>query len=178
MKALITMMLVLGFITTDNWQFKVDTTKSSIKINGTSTVHDWVSDVNSFAVSGVMADDAVKDLKVVVDVKSIKSGKSIMDDKTYEALKAEKYAKVTFSAANLKIDGNNVVGNGQLQLVGVTKEIPIKAELIKIASGQAKVKGSVEVDMTKFGVEPPTAMFGTMVTGEKVTIEYQLLLNQ
>lgn len=178
MKTLITAILILGFMTTENWQFKADPTQSSITIFGTSSVHDWESDVKTFNVSGMMTDEAVKDLKVEVVVKSINSGKSIMDDKTYESLQASKYPKVVFSAANLTVNGNKVSGTGKLQLVGQTRDIPINAELITQTAGQAKVKGEVEIDMTKFGIDPPTAMFGTLETGEKVTIAYQLLLNK
>lgn len=178
MKTLITTLIVLGFMTSGQWQFKADNSQSTITVFGTSSVHDWESQVKTFTVSGQMAEKAVTNLKVEVTTKSITSGKSIMDDKTYEALKADKFAKITFTAAELAINGKQITGTGKLQLVGVTKDLPLKGEVISQTDSQAKVKGSVEVNMKDFGIDPPTAMFGTLETGEKVTIQYELILNK
>jgi hypothetical protein len=69
-------------------------TKSTVTINGSSNVHDWTSNAKNVSVAGALTVvggelTGIQSLKVVFPVKGIKSDKgSIMDDKTYDALKA------------------------------------------------------------------------------------------
>lgn len=101
-----------------------------------------------------------------------------MDDKTYEALKAEKFSNITFSAPELSVSGNQITGMGQLELAGVKKPFQIAAEKVESTDDNITIKGEVSLNMTDFGVTPPTAMFGTIETGELVKITYQLLINK
>jgi hypothetical protein len=39
-----------------------------------------------------------------------------------------------------------------------------------------RVTGKYELNMKDFGVKPPTLMLGTMRVGEKVTVNFDLLL--
>lgn len=178
MKTLTAIILILGLTTGQQWDFK--TTPSSlntIQVLGTSTVHDWESNVGDFTVAGTVNDDQITGLKVTVAAKSIKSGKSIMDDKTYEALKADQYANIQFSAKSLKVANGKINGEGTLTLVGVTKPVTISATSVAQDKG-FKISGTTELNMSDFGIEPPTAMFGSLKTGDAVTIKYELILNK
>src|SRR5262245_23062058 len=67
-----------------------------VSVEGTSSLHDWTSEVSKVDWSGKItlqgnALKAVQDVTVTIAVKSIKSEKGgMMDDKTYEAFKEEK----------------------------------------------------------------------------------------
>jgi len=178
MKILLTLLLTASLIGSGEWAFKSSKEQSTMMVLGTSTVHEWESEVNNFTVAGVMNDVNITNLNVEVVVSSIKSGKSIMDDKTYDALKGDEFDKIIFSADKLNVSGDDISGQGTLQLAGVSKSISITAKKVGSTASSATIKGAVELDMTDYGIEPPTAMFGTLETGEKVTIEYQLLLNK
>jgi len=178
MKTLIIGLTLFSLFSFNEWNFKANPAQSQLVIKGTSSVHDWESEVKDFKVSGVMSEEMINNLNVEITVKSIKSGKSIMDDKTYEALKADKFAKVQFMAPTLNVSGEQIVGNGTLVLAGQKKSVPITAKVIGQTASSFTVQGAVTLDMTEYGIEPPTAMFGTLETGETVTIEYQLLLNK
>lgn len=177
MKLLISTIMVLAMVNSQ-WSFMADANNSSMVVKGTSTVHDWTSNVGEFTVSGTIEENLVKGLKVLVTTKSIKSGKSIMDDKTYEALSGKAHPQVQFTASSLQIENGLINGDGQLTIAGETRPIKIQAETTSMPQNILKVKGSVLVKMSDFGIEPPTAMFGTLTTGNEVTIEYQLLLNK
>ena len=63
---------------------KLDKEKSKITIKGTSSIHEWESEVNDFQGSGLFNIQGnqitnAEDIQIKVVVKSIKSGKSIMD---------------------------------------------------------------------------------------------------
>ncbi len=158
------------------WSFKSDLSKSSMKIKGTSTVHDWTSDVEEFAVKGIYKDNAITDLEVSVKVASIKSGKSIMNDKTYDALQKDRHPYIYFKASKLAVSGQYATGTGTITVAGVSKPISIRARLVPEGSTTYSVSGEVRLQMTDFNIEPPTAMFGTMVTGDEVTIQYNVLI--
>lgn len=177
MKLLISAILALA-LTGNQWSFMADANNSIIAINGTSSVHDWTSHIEEFTVAGTVNDNSITGLDVVVKTQSIKSGKSIMDDKTYEALDSKKHPVIRFTAETLAIQNGSIKGTGQLTLAGVTKSLPLLATTSTMADGSLKVTGKVQVNMTEFGIEPPTAMFGTLTTGAEVTIDYQLLLNK
>ncbi|MCV9386539.1 YceI family protein [Reichenbachiella ulvae] len=156
---------------------KLDKANSTITIAGTSTVHDWESEVSIFNIEGTKSDNNITGLKVSIQVKSINSGKSLMDDKTYEALKEDKYPNIVFEAQQLSITGNKVSGSGQLTMAGKTKTVALNGKIISDANGILKVEGSNKINMKDYGIKPPTAMFGSIETGEEVTVKYNIKLN-
>ncbi|MEQ8470353.1 MAG: YceI family protein [Marinoscillum sp.] len=70
-----------------------------------------------------------------------------------------------------------VASDGKLKKAGTEREIPVTATYSK-ESGSQKISftGSVSIKMTDFNISPPTAMFGTMKTGDEVTIEYKIIV--
>ncbi len=151
---------------------------SEIKITGTSSLHDWEEEATSFDVTGDIQADKVANLQILIQTKSIKSGKSIMDDKTHEALKANKYPHITLKAESLVIKGTTISGQAQLQIAGKTKTISINSKLTDLGDNLVSVSGSLDIIMSEYGVDPPTAMFGTMVTGDKVNVQYLFKLKK
>lgn len=71
-------------------------------IKGTSNLHNWESKVNEVRANGGLTADAsglksINWLNVEIPVKTIKSEKgSIMDNKTYDALKADKFPNISY----------------------------------------------------------------------------------
>ncbi|MDZ7847890.1 MAG: YceI family protein [Owenweeksia sp.] len=86
--------------------YKTDQAQSSLKVSGTSTVHDW--EMEAKGMNGVMNVDLyedsmdIKNLSLTVEVNSLKSGKSVMDGKTYDALKEEKYPTINYKMTEAK----------------------------------------------------------------------------
>lgn len=176
MKAIITTLLIFGMYANQG-TFEANLSKSELLIKGTSTVHDWTSTVNDYKVTGVLTENEVNDLNVVVTTKSIKSGKSIMDDKTYDALQAEKFPVIGFSADKLSKSEGKISGKGILNLVGKDQSVQFTANTKPASDGALQVTGQVSITMSDFGIEPPTAMFGTITTGDEVTIQFNFILN-
>ncbi|MFY7878512.1 MAG: hypothetical protein ACOVP6_00455, partial [Lacibacter sp.] len=87
-------------------QAQVYTSKAhKVVINGSSNVHDWTSVVGIVNVQGdfIFSNGVLQKLngaQVVILTKSIKSTKnsSIMDDRTYSTLKADKNPNIVFTA--------------------------------------------------------------------------------
>ena len=58
---------------------------------------------------------------------------------------------------------------------GVEKEITLPL-ITTLRSGNMLVLGQVQIDMTDFGITPPTAMMGMLKTDPKVKIKFETLL--
>jgi polyisoprenoid-binding protein YceI len=155
---------------------------SQIYIHGTSTIHDWTSEVKDINGKTKIEFDenlkSISSLEFKVKVESIKSGKSKMDELTYEALKNEKNPYVYFQLNNIqKISGNKITANGNVTIAGVKKAIQVNGTIIK-ENKDLIIFGTKKINMKDFGIEPPTAMFGTIVVGEEVEVEFNLVLKQ
>jgi len=172
---------------------KLNLEKSTMTIDGTSTLHDWTSKVNQIEGQIEVADKVVKKLsqgakfdKVVfaAEVKSIESGRgNTMDNRTYEALKGDEHPQVTFTLVDgslSQIKGNEFTMNakGDLSIAGVTKPIELEVNGKQIDKETFTFSGSKGIDMTEFSIKPPTAMFGTIETGKDVTIKFDLVFNR
>jgi len=158
---------------------------STLIVSGTSTLHDW--EIEADQVSGYATFDIqegilskVSDLNIKVKSTDLKSGKSGMDNNTYKALKAEEFEYIIFklSESTLIKEGSNylVKGTGNLTVAGFTRQIDISSTC-EITSGTVKCKGSYTMKMTDWKIEPPTAMFGTIKTGDEITIDFETTFN-
>ncbi len=162
--------------------YRLATDESSVSILGNSSIHAWESSVDSFAVTARFhAEDGalvgVDSLIFIADVLSISSGKKIMDSKTRDALNAEAYPQIRFHAGErtARVYGDTIAVSGQLSLAGVSNDIDVTGTYRILANGDLNVSGTVEIDMTEYGVKPPTAMMGMLKTSPQVQIAYSML---
>jgi len=154
----------------------LDKANSQLSILGTSSVHDWASIVEKFDASATLKDNELANVKFEAQVKSIKSGKSGMDKNTYTALDADHHSKISFAASSLKIEGDKLTGNGSLTIKGKTNQIPVSLSIQQ--KGVYIISGEIDLKMTDYGVEPPTALLGTIKTGDTITIAITLSLKK
>lgn len=160
----------------------------SLVIKGSSNLHDWESPAKevratgSFTfVSGVLK--SLDALVVEIPVKSIKSPKgSIMDNKTYDALNAGSYPNINYKLAKVgtlsrKSDGSyDISTSGYLTIAGVTNMVDITVRGTTGADGSITFSGSKKLKMTDYKIKPPTALLGTLTTGDDVEIVFQVTL--
>jgi len=163
-------------------QWTIDNTKSEMTIFGTSNVHDWEETVET--IQGRMTAEvngnvisAITSLKITVPVESIKSGHRAMNKNTYNALNAEDYPNIQFVLKSIQINGKTIQCTGTLTVAGTSKTITTPVTY-SMSSGVITVKGSYSMNMTDFNVEPPTAMFGTIYTGEDIKLDFTLVLSK
>ena len=158
--------------------FKIDPKSFNMTINGTTNVHDFTTKVTQVNGEIVLnGPKQVQSLIVSIPVKSIKSGEKLMDTKTYEAFKADKYPLINFKlfeVSALEISGEKIVVtlSGNLTMAGVTRKIQIKSTGVNSKTGTYDFKGSVSLKMTDFDMKPPTAMMGLMKVGDVITLKY------
>lgn len=151
---------------------------SQMTISGTSSLHDWESTVNEISgTASVIIQQAeitdIRDLMVSIPIKGIKSGKSIMDGKTYKALLEEQYPAILFKGMGVEKSGvNKLKINGELSIAGVKRDIQIPVEY-QLKGEKLTVSGSINLKMTDFNIDPPTALMGTLKTGDEIKISFK-----
>lgn len=160
--------------------YTVSNDGSSMMIKGTSSVHNWESNVEEFSGSAifVITDGMIESLESLnfsVNAQSVKSGKRIMDNKTKDALQAKDHPQITFQFLSMEgIENDTVRVKGTLTLAGVAKEIMLTGVYELMEDGSILVTGSQPIDMEDYGINPPTAMMGALKTGKDVDIEYRI----
>ncbi|WP_142786283.1 YceI family protein [Changchengzhania lutea] len=167
-------------------QFSLDNKESSLIVLGTSNLHDW--HITAETHKGLIQFNDIKacgieKLKIAVVVESLKSGKKSMDKNTYKALHSDRFGKITYELTDIKdvtnkSDGKfHITSLGNLTIMDVTK--PISLDLsVDIIKNKIVVSGTKKINMTDFNVKPPTALFGTITTGEDVTIKFTTIFKE
>ena len=150
--------------------------ESTLTVDGTSTLHDWTVTANTF--QGTLQGNAqvITTISFEVDVASIVSTRgATMDKKTHNALKMEEHPKIVFSARDVTFsEGSDQSLTGKMTIAGVDKDAVIIVA-IKKSEGKIQITGKHKITLQEYGMEPPTAMFGSIVVGDEVTVNFDLI---
>lgn len=162
---------------------------ASLVISGTSTLHDWTMKSGSsdgeitvvFDAAGKISD--IQNVRFVTIVDALKSGKGAMDKNAYKALLKDKHPNISFNATNITViavDANHyqIKCNGGLTIAGTTKEIELLAKATLNADKSLIVEGTKKINMKEYGVVPPSFMFGSVKTGENITLQFNVPLGK
>jgi polyisoprenoid-binding protein YceI len=184
-----TMLIVLTVassfsLTNGNVSTKFRSANLDVSISGTSSLHDWEmkSKQGKCEVVFDLGENdkitGVSGLNFTLDATTIKSEYTMMDNNTYKALKTKTNKNISFvlsSGAVTQSDPSSylvkVIGN--LTIAGKTQKIDLAATAkYNGADKSFTINGSKKLKMTDYGVDPPTAMFGTIKTGNDITISF------
>lgn len=173
---LFTLFLVFGInlcLSQENYTLS---SESVLTVGGTSTLHDWTVTANTCNGSLNIDAQVFKEISFEADVTSIKSTRgATMDKKTHNALKKEEHPKVMFSATDITFsEGDNQSISGKLNVAGVEKDVVVSAS-IKNSDGNIQLTGNYKITLQDYNMEPPTAMFGSIVVGDDVTVNFDLV---
>lgn len=154
-------------------------TGSSIKVEGTSTLHEWK--MESAAINGTL-DSTAPSAVVTIPVVSLKSTHTKMDKLMAEALKAKDHPQIRYELVEANVPANvntfTIKTKGKLTIAGVTREIVMDVQGARSSDGKYVLTGTAPVKMTTFGVKPPTAMMGTIKTGDDVTVTFRWVVEK
>lgn len=174
------MLLTAGNMLGQN--FRMDTS-SEIIVEGTSNIHDWEMKATSKQGGATITTEdgkltGISSLQVTVPAESLESGKGAMDKNTYKALNTKQHKNIEFKLDEVKkieANGSNsykVNGLATLKISGVSKQVPVEFTA-KLNGNKLEINGEESLKMTEYKVDPPTAMFGTITTGDEVTIKFK-----
>ena len=158
-------------------------------ISGTSTLHDWHSQIDTIKFTGSIHADGtntvvIRDIDVCIPVRGIRSHEgSIMDDKTFAAFKSEKYPNITFTArsaqAIIGADHTLVIATeGTLTMAGTSLPVALSGNGQISDDGQWHLNIAKELNMEDYRMTPPAAVLGTIRVGPVVTVHFDLVLSE
>ena len=152
-----------------------------LTISGTSNVHDWEESVDRANGQGAISWNTdgsftLQSLQLAIATHSIKSTHgSIMDNKTYDALKADANPNITFKLTSPLTNvrpGTTITAKGELKIAGTTKTIDLPVT-VSGTSTKLIFQGTKSLSMKDFGVSPPTAFMGAMKVADNVTVQFK-----
>ncbi|WP_106605429.1 YceI family protein [Chitinophaga ginsengisoli] len=154
----------------------------TLTINGTSTMHDWEMKTSKIACNATFTfyeDGELGGLTLLnftMPAESLKSERTGLDAVAYRALKTKQYPTITFNliSAAVSKQGTVISCTGNLTVAGVTQSISIVGAAQVNADKSITIKGTKQIDMRDFEIDPPTFLFGQFTTGENVTITFNL----
>ncbi|HEY0142817.1 MAG TPA: YceI family protein [Thermoanaerobaculia bacterium] len=155
---------------------------SSVKIEGTSTLHAWTMEGST--INGTIKADspASANVAVAIPVTSIRSEHTKMDKLMADALKARDHPEVRYEMTQATPQGSGdaftIKTRGKLTIAGVTRDIAMDVQAVKNADGRYTLTGSTPLRMTAFGIKPPTAMLGTVKTGDDVKVTFRWVVEK
>jgi len=172
--------VLISFTTTISAQDAYSVQSHEVVISGTSNIHDWTAQVMNLTGSAKIAEGLLTEVNINVNAKTLKSSKgSIMDSKMQDALNTEKFPKISYKLISNKIVSENngitkISSTGNLTISGESKTIATTSICKTLPNENIEVSGSFDVLMTNYGIEPPTALFGTLKTANKVTVNFRI----
>lgn len=181
----------------DTVRYLSQPTGSQMKMDGTSTIHDWTvigkiirgqleADPSFDADGFPKAPKTIPKVEVVIPVRSLKSqvmiGSAQMDKVMQTHLKMTNHTEIKYVLLDLAGKGNadrapkmEYDAKGALTIAGVTKTNTMPVSFERVDPKTIKIKGHTAVKMTDFGVEPPapTIGLGAIKTGDEVKLSFE-----
>jgi hypothetical protein len=181
-------------------RFEAIPRQSDMRVDGTSTLHDWTVKTPSINGSITFKFDVAKnatakavreaivanpdaEADVNIDVRTLKSTKKDkdMDKKIQEAMKSNEYPQIDYQLTSLKLakgskaeqeefDAETV---GSLTIAGVTRELRMPMRLKVVDGKHLQISGETNMKMTDFKIKPPQAMLGMIKSGDKIKVSFE-----
>ena len=158
-----------------------------ILIEGTSNIQSWTAEVEkvsgsfSFTLENRRITD-IHDVNLKIDASSIKGSEGRrMDSKIYEALDTSSHPTISFVLRDVISLAENpgtfrISTRGVLTIAGVSRVVNLDTVGRVLPNGDLEFTGSQTINMSDHRISPPTALLGTLKTGDEVTLNYKILL--
>lgn len=182
------------FFAQNNYQLAPE---SSVTIHGASTLHDWKAAVPDYEGNIQITDDLLKkNLKegaavskavLKFNVETIDGGRGpSMNKKIKTALQSTEHPQIVFelsepakitTVSDKKTHQFIMQANGSLRIAGASQSVSLKIEGQRMENGNISLKTEQPLKMSDFKIEPPSAMFGQIVTKDDIRVVFDLVLS-
>jgi len=161
---------------------------TSVKIEGTSTAHDWemegtiiggfvefgqgvILDAAQTTIAGLNDGKAPVKVHALIPVQSVHSkaehAPDVMDHLMQETLKADQFGRIEYTLTEMTFKGSHAAGKpfefdttGELSIAGVTNKVSFPVTIELLDAGKIKVNATVPLKMTSYKVDPPAPNIG------------------
>lgn len=156
---------------------------ANVSIDGASTLHAWkveapdvsgYPEVINFDATG---EGTIEEFGFQVAVATMDGGRgSSMNNKIYKALKSDAHPQVSYrqdESATYAADGT-MTSTGTLEMAGVSKSVSVDV-VTTIEGDKITFVTSYPMKLSDFDIEPPSAMFGQIVTKDDIVVNFQFV---
>lgn len=125
-------------------------------------------------------------ISVMLPVKSLNCGKRAMNQDMYNALKSEQFPTIRYQLleATLAKQGNTTKSSwmkirtrGIMEIAGVQDTTTFYVQGKVLSDRRFQVKGSKQIHMDTYHIDPPKAMFGLIRADEELTVHFDVTVN-
>ncbi|AOW09260.1 YceI family protein [Flavobacterium gilvum] len=153
--------------------------KSNFSVAGTSTLHDWTmksasgtGKANLTVANGKLTE--ITSIDITLPAETIKSEKKNMDKVAYEALKTKENKNIKYVLKSAeKVNETTWNLTGTFTIAGASKVLKTQVKTA-VANNVVNLQGSNKITFKEFGMKSPTAMLGTIKTGEDLTVKFNI----
>ena len=175
MRSFIILLSFLMTISLYSTEYNLNNELSEMTVIGKSTLHDWEVEVNDMKGSlNINEDGTPTSAEFECRSKSLKSGKSKMDEIMHDALNAESHPKIYFKLIWIEKKGDSFVAKGDLKINGVSREIELEISSINRDS-KITLTAMKSFKMSLFNIEPPSALMGTIKASDEITVKFKVV---
>lgn len=185
--------LITGFSVTATAQSFTISDASTMTLFGSANVTDWDAEIKTIRGEIVInkpdqaewADAEIswfERVEITIPVEDIDADSRRMNNNMHEYLKEDDYPEITYemveaqSLAAMDNPGLVMTVRGIVTAAGEPVEITHDVTITENGSGNIVISGSKDLKMTDFGIDPPTAMLGSVRARDDMTIEFELIL--
>jgi polyisoprenoid-binding protein YceI len=161
---------------------------TSVKIDGTSTAHDWEMqgnliggfvefgagvklDASQTTIPGAPDGNVPVKVHALIPVTSVHSEAEhmpdVMDHLMQEHLKADQFRFIQYNLTSMTFKGPHAAGQpfefdttGNLSIAGVTNQVGFPVTITMPEPGKIKINATVPLKMTSFQIDPPAPNIG------------------
>jgi hypothetical protein len=133
-----------------------------------------------------VTEDGKVNISVSLPVKSLNCGKRAMNQDMYEALKAQQFSTISYQlleaslisqdSDSLSAGWMNIRTRGMMEIAGVidTTTVIVKGKIND--KNKFHVKGSKNIHMDTFNIDPPSKMFGLIRASKDLTVHFDVIV--
>ena len=184
----ITTLIVFLFLisqVTFSQDLMLNNAESSLTVSGTSNLHDWNIKGQMFKGEGSFIFDnehlkMISELTFEVVVAQLKADKDGMNKTIQKALKAAQQPTITYKFEKLilltEVDLYTYTAetSGFLTIAGLTKPINLLFN-ISVLNHKIRFKGTKNLKMSDFNIDPPKAMLGMLKSGNEILVKFDVV---
>lgn len=157
--------------------------ESRLWIDGSSTVNRFTCEADQADGQGLLGRevDQVEAL-VRIPVEDFDCGNRRMNKDLYKAMRAQDHPHIVFdlNAVHMVADASmddeptlRVVG--ELALAGTERVVEVEVEGEELEDGRLRATGSIALEMTDFGINPPSGLLGLVKAHDRILVRFDLV---
>jgi hypothetical protein len=117
-----------------------------------------------------------------IPVRTLDCGKTRQNRDLYAAMQGDAHPHIRYElrAAEVAATPDSTRGHyvlrttGALTIAGVTRTVQTRLRGQRLPDGRVQARGSLQLQMTAFGIEPPSALMGLIQVHDEIVVHFDL----